>query len=205
MADNRKSKAKQTDSYHHGDLRQALLDEAAVMLQEGGPDSISLRALARRVGVSHAAPGHHFADRNALLAALATDGFRALHERLASVMAGGGNVDSSRGAAGMAYIDVALERPGTFKLMFGGLPGGLTGDNCPPDLAEESTKAFMALLDLVGVEVEPDQLESDYQLTEVELETWALVHGAATLFLDGALNVDESEFRALVKKMLDAH
>ena len=62
-------------SYHHGDLRQALLAEATAMLEESGADGLSLRALARRVGVSHAAPGHHFADRNALLAELAADGF----------------------------------------------------------------------------------------------------------------------------------
>lgn len=185
--------------YHHGDLRQALLDEAAVMLEEVGADGISLRALARRVGVSHAAPGHHFADRSTLLAELAATGFQTLHQRLHTSQTEAGD---SYVAAGRAYVDVALEQPHTFKLMFGGLPMAVTAENCPPRLAEESTKAFLALLQVAGVEIDPDITEEDYTLTSVELRTWALVHGAATLFIDGALRVDEITFRQLVEEML---
>jgi len=168
------------------------------MLEEVGADGISLRALARRVGVSHAAPGHHFADRNTLLAELAADGFRLLRQRIERAL----EEDDPYLAAGRAYIDVALERPNTFTLMFGGLPGGLAAGDCPPRLAEESTAAFMALLRVAGVDVDPDQPAGDYRLTSVELRTWALVHGAATLFINGALNVSRERFSDLVTEML---
>lgn len=184
--------------YHHGDLRRALLDEAAVMLEQEGVEGISLRSLARRVGVSHAAPGHHFADRYALLAELAADGFHVLHQRLEPPAD-----DHDIEGAGRAYVDFALARPNTFKLMFGGLPGGLSSDDCPPRLREESGRAFLALLRVAGVDVDPAAVEdATYELSAVELRTWSLVHGAATLFVDGALPVNEDEFRWLVDRML---
>src|SRR5215211_3555766 len=65
-------------AYHHGNLRRALLDEAIAVIGEAGPGAVGLRDLARRVGVSHAAPAHHFGDKRGLLTAVATDGFRRL-------------------------------------------------------------------------------------------------------------------------------
>src|SRR5690349_3579164 len=98
-------------TYHHGDLRPALLKAAGRVLEKEGPAALSLRELARRAGVSHNAPYRHFADREALLAALAADGFRMLGEVL--------GVASSR-HRGEAYVRFALEHPQLFRLMFGG-------------------------------------------------------------------------------------
>jgi len=193
---------KKKTRYHHGDLRQALLDEGSKMLEEVGIDGISLRGLARRLGVSHAAPAHHFRDRDTLLAELAADGFVTLHQALEAAMTDG---HKPWVAAGQAYVDVALLKPETFKLMF----GGLSREDCPPRLTEESTRAYLALLEISGVEVDPEidvntAVESGaYQLGVAELRTWALVHGAATLYLDQSLGVDEHRFRQLVAEMLD--
>ena len=193
--------------YHHGDLRQALLDEGARMLEELGADGVSLRGLARRLGVSHAAPGHHFSDRDTLLAELAADGFIRLHQKIDAALDKAA-LDSAglnpKQAAGEAYIDVAMSNPQTFKLMF----SGLAGDDCPPRLGEESTRAYLSLLRSAGVDVSGyadyagNGAPDDYEMGVAEFETWALIHGAATLFIDDSLNVDETKFRQLVSAML---
>src|ERR1700716_321467 len=99
-------------SYHHGDLKAALLQTAGETLEKQGLALISLRETARRAGVSHNAPYRHFPDREALLAALAAEGFAMLGERLR---------DQPGRVMGEAYVRFALEQPQRFRLMFGGL------------------------------------------------------------------------------------
>src|SRR6202041_2311693 len=98
-------------TYHHGDLRAAILTEAARLVRERGPDRVSLRELAREAGVSHAAPTHHFTDRRGLFTALATQGFRLLTEAL--IKARGHFAD-----AAVAYVRFAIEHPGHYQVMF---------------------------------------------------------------------------------------
>src|SRR5512144_1083100 len=104
--------------YHHGELRNALLTTALRIVAEEGVAALTLRDLARRLGVSHGAPAHHFPDRASLLAALAGEGFLQLSETLASA-----TVDPARGraarlrAAGRAYVAFALDHPGSFRVM----------------------------------------------------------------------------------------
>lgn len=186
-------------AYHHGDLRNALLEEAGRMIEEDGIAGLSLRGLARRLGVSHAAPGHHFNDRDALLGEIAADGFAALADGLEKALE---DEDDLSVAAGLAYVDVALAAPQRFKLMFASR--FLREDDIPERLVEESARAFQALLRLArGDEAEALEPES-YRMGVEEFRDWSLVHGAATLFLDGALGAvgDEEEFRALVVGML---
>jgi len=97
-------------SYHHGDLRQALLDAAEELLEREGVEALSIRAVARQVGVSHAAPAHHFGDLRGLLTALAADGFR----RFALALAEAGPLAGQ----GAAYVRFARDHPGLFLLMF---------------------------------------------------------------------------------------
>ncbi len=97
--------------YHHGNLRPELVRAALALLADSGPAALSLREVARRAGVSHAAPYRHFSDRAALLAALAEDGFVELEVRLEA--AGGELSDKAR-----AYVGFALEHPQRFRLMF---------------------------------------------------------------------------------------
>src|ERR1700690_439212 len=102
-------------AYHHGDLRRALFDALAAAVLEDGPGGISLRDLARRAGVSHAAPAHHFGDKRGLLTAFAADGHRLLAAAL-------NQAGASRGGdfteIGLAYIEFAIERRAHFEVMF---------------------------------------------------------------------------------------
>ncbi|WP_230684902.1 TetR/AcrR family transcriptional regulator [Cellulomonas sp. JZ18] len=110
--------------YHHGALRTALLEGAREMLVERGPDGFSLNALARRVGVSTAAPYRHFADRDALLCALADEGYVAFGAALdAAVHASSGPRDRLR-RLGIAYLRYAAENPAVFAIMFTARLGG---------------------------------------------------------------------------------
>jgi len=151
-------------SYHHADLRPALLAAARRMLERGGPEAVSLREVARRAGVSHNAPYRHFADRGALLAALAAQGF----DELAAAMAKAATAaeGSKRlGALGTAYVRFALDRPDLFRLMFGGRVRA--ADH--PTLAEAGKRAYALLA-------------QEAQLGPIR--SWALVHGLAHLLLD---------------------
>ena len=186
-------------AYHHGDLRNALIEEAGRMIEEDGISGLTLRGLARRLGVSHAAPGHHFADRSELLCEVAADGFAALSDGLEAAL---DSDDDLAGAAGLAYVDVALSAPQRFKLMFASR--FLRGEHVPERLMQESDRAYMALLRIArgdeAKELDPDS----YRMGVPEFVTWSMVHGAATLYLDGALGQvgDEDEFRRLVVGML---
>jgi AcrR family transcriptional regulator len=150
-------------TYHHGDLRAALLRGAGKVLEKQGVAALSLRDAARRAGVSHNAPYRHFADRDALLAALAAEGFRMLGEALSGV---------SGRALGEAYVRFALEHPQRFRLMFGGaLPMARY-----PELRESAARAYQGLLDSWKDMPDPQTAAA---------AAWSLVHGLAQLMLDG--------------------
>src|SRR6185312_8546459 len=100
-----------------------LLKTAGRMLEDQGPDALSLRDVARKLGVSHNAPYRHFATRDDLLAALATEGFRALGEATLKARSAAGPDDNAVNWMGLAYIDFALKNPARYRLMFGGPKG----------------------------------------------------------------------------------
>src|ERR1700752_1113561 len=104
--------------YHHGDLRAACLRAAMELLEEHGETALSLRAVARRAGVSPAAPYRHYADRDALISAVAAVGYRELAERLAAAHPSPSTPVQLAGVA-IAYVQFALERPALFRIMFG--------------------------------------------------------------------------------------
>jgi AcrR family transcriptional regulator len=160
-------------AYHHGDLRRGLLAAARALLEGGGPEAVSLREAARAAGVSHNAPYRHFAGRDALLAALAADGFSELRARLEAARDGGSA--NPLDALGRAYLGFAhTERP-RFRLMFG---GGLDRA-AHPDLAAAADAAFAVLRDAVAAQVPPAAARRE------ALRAWGLVHGLATLVADG--------------------
>jgi AcrR family transcriptional regulator len=169
--------------YHHGDLRRELLDASLAIIQEGGLDSFSLRDVARRAGVSPAAPYHHFATKTELLAALAGEGFAGL--AAAMTAARQAEADGSAGdrlrAIGEAYVRYALEHPAHFRLMF----------RSPVSEAhvagEPADDGFAILLDAVReVSALPGVADAASQPALVLL-AWSIVHGAASLVLDGPL------------------
>jgi AcrR family transcriptional regulator len=124
---------KDDSSYHHGDLHAALVNAAAVEIERGGYESLSLRELAESVGVSRTAPYRHFADRRALLAAVALDGFERLTAIYRRAMGSGNNPRDRLAAAGRGYLRFAAERPQMFRLMF--VSDLLGGGTVPPNAA----------------------------------------------------------------------
>ena len=122
---------KNDSSYHHGDLRGALVKAAVTEIERGGYENLSLRELAKSLGVSRAAPYRHFADRRALLAAVAADGFDRLTAIYRNAIANGKTPQARLAAAGRAYLAFAAERPQLFRLMF---VSDLLGQSmAPPD------------------------------------------------------------------------
>jgi AcrR family transcriptional regulator len=136
-------------SYHHGDLRASLVKAAVAEIERGGYENLSLRELAESVGVSRAAPYRHFADRRALLAAVAADGFERLTAIYRKAMESSETPQERLAAAGRGYLKFAAERPQMFRLMF--VSDLLGGGTAPPDAvlvraAGESYSVFESLV-----------------------------------------------------------
>ena len=155
--------------YHHGDLPAALLLAAGKTLEKEGVEALTLRTLARRTGVSHAAPYRHFRHREALLAALAAEGFAMLGRAQREAAAAGG----LRGM-GEAYVRFALAHPQRFRLMF----GGRLKIAQHPALREVAAKTFEGLSGALAARVGDAPGARD-----ASIAAWALVHGLAQLLL----------------------
>ncbi len=125
-------------TYHHGHLRLALIAAARALLDEGGANAVGLREAARRVGVSPTATYRHFRDKEALLAAVAAEGFR----EFGAALAAAGRASEPLSAMGAAYVDFALARPGMFRLMFSPL---MAKSEAHPELKAAADEAFAML------------------------------------------------------------
>jgi AcrR family transcriptional regulator len=163
-------------TYHHGDLRAALVSAAMELLEESGERELSLRAVARRAGVSPAAPYRHYADREALVSAVAGLGYRELAERLAAAHPSPSTPEQLASVA-IAYVQFALERPALFRIMF--------GEPCDRDNDERvaATAAVSAYVHSIAQRTFPGA-DDEALATAI----WALVHGLAFLHLDGKLD-----------------
>src|SRR5262249_16264245 len=157
-------------TYHHGDLRQALVRSALEILSEAGVAGLSLRAAARRGQVAAMAPYGHFADKEALLAAVAEYGFRELAARLTAATGAAADPRAGLGALGVAYVLFAREQPSLFKLMFGPMIEQKSGH---PDLDEAGGACFNALRQAVGAAKCFDGY-SDARV--LALTSWSLFH-----------------------------
>ncbi|WGP05472.1 TetR/AcrR family transcriptional regulator [Bacillus subtilis] len=162
-------------TYHHGDLRRTLLAETASAIAEDGVAKLSMRALAKRAGVSNAAPTYHFGAKSGLLTALAAEGYDRLAEAMASV-GDGGLIDR-----GVAYVEFALACPSHFTVMF--QPRLLDDDDA--ELTAARQRAWAALS--VGVAQTRSGPDSDFGVA-----AWSLVHGYATLVLSGAVEPEDA-------------
>ena len=177
-------KRKPAGRYHHGDLRRALLDAALVLLDEGGVASLTLRGAARRAGVTQAAPYRHFADKEALLAAVAEEGFRALADRMQAVAGGADDAPLRRlRGLGLAYVAFATEHPARYRVMFG---AEIPDKAAHPDLKVAADRAFGLLRDSIEACQQVGAVRSD-DVNRLAMIAWSLVHGLAALLIDGQL------------------
>ncbi|MGW4323084.1 TetR/AcrR family transcriptional regulator [Streptomyces sp. NPDC004684] len=184
-------------TYHHGDLRAACLRAARELLEEDGSAGLSLRAVARRAGVSATAPYRHYADREALVSAVAAQGYRELAESLATAHPSPSTPDDLAAVA-VAYVRFALDHPALFRVMF--------AEPCDPDNEERAAATAVISEYVRGIVhrafpgVDPDALSTT---------VWALVHGLAFLHLDGKLDastpeVVDTQVRAAVRALFTA-
>lgn len=166
-------------SYHHGDLRQALVNAAIQLVTNHGPNQFSMADACRIAGVSKAAPYRHFANKNALLKEVVQQGFLDMRQSMEKVLPQSTPGSNQRIAAiGMAYIHYAMKMPQVFKLMFGNTATLEFGDD-----ERAGKSAFQILLDEVILRTKETQED---QLMKLAFPLWTLVHGAALLIIDNA-------------------
>ncbi|WLQ42655.1 TetR/AcrR family transcriptional regulator [Streptomyces laculatispora] len=184
-----------TRTYHHGDLRRAVLTAALDVIRTEGPGALSLRDLARRAGVSHAAPAHHFRDRTGLLTAIATEGYELFADALADA--------PDLRERGVRYVRFATEHPAHFQVMF------------QPELCRADDPELVAAKDRASVELRTgvSGLPAAGRGEDAALAgtaAWSLAHGFATLLLSGNLGGavgdrdPEEVFRSVAGLLFDA-
>ncbi len=186
-----------TDTYHHGDLREASIAAGLRLLAEGGPDAVTIRGVARIAHVSHTAPLHHFADREALLDAIAQRGFDRLLDRLvAAAEEGATSPIAQLRAYGIACVEEAVANPGLFSLMFARARDGI-GETAGHRLVELCAEAIDA-----GELAGPDP-------QVLSLVLWSTVHGLASLYVSrylgqGFVTGEPADARAGAEVVLDS-
>jgi len=173
-------------SYHHGNLFSVLLDSAEQELNERGIEGFSLRGVAKRANVSHAAPAHHFGDANGLLTALAARGFERFIQRQHDFRQRAPSDSRAQlEASGVGYVVFALENPAIFRLMF----SSDRPDFNDPDLQQVAESAFEELVEHVrGVTEDKSSPKKDSAMMLDVAAAWAVAHGLADLLVAGRLN-----------------
>jgi AcrR family transcriptional regulator len=174
-----------SDGYHHGDLRRALLDAALALIEEKGIEALTLREVARRAGVSHAAPYHHFADLGALVSALAVEGLRGLGATQRAAAAGGRQESAAARvhALGLDYVRYAVRNPARFRLMW---RPELCGSGDGEAVTAAGLEAYAPLLKAVAAGVINGEFAAE-AVDGLAFAAWAEVHGIATLLVDGPI------------------
>ena len=174
---------KKASNYHHGALWDALIHAAREILESQGYEALTLRAAARRVGVSQAAPYNHFADKAALLAAIAGQGFGEFAAAMRQELDAAVEAQARLNATGIAYVAFATTNPGLFKLMFGSSAHQVFDH---PELDAARTSAYEVLRGAVrSVHASEPRHAPDEPLES--LRSWALVHGLATMINEGTI------------------
>jgi AcrR family transcriptional regulator len=172
--------------YHHGNLRQALLEQAMIALRDGGIDELSLRELARAVGVSHAAPRRHFPDRQALLDALAIEGFRRLGATLTEAEAGGdGEFEPTLQRCAHAYVTFATTDAALLEVMFAG--------KHTETVDQAANQAFAPILSLI-LRGQTEHVLDDEDPERVGLMLLSVIHGIASLRSAGMVGPEQLEW-----------
>jgi AcrR family transcriptional regulator len=195
------------EAYHHGDLRNALVESAGRLIEAGGLGAFSLREAAREVGVSANAAYRHFEDKSALVTAVAAEGFARLAERMQRAMNGAPGRKGSAPlsiarfkAVGRAYVEFAAAQPELFRVMFGEGGADCRAAEAPEGTAETPWTLLGGALDALVA----DGLLSAERREGAELKAWAVVHGLAALILDGLTSAPTPRERAaMLESLLD--
>lgn len=183
-------------AYHHGDLPAALIDETLSIVKQDGVDAVSIREVARRARVSHAAPAHHFGSKSGLLTACAVVGFRKLTEVIDAAADGAATNRAALQATGVAYVQFAIDNPELFTIMFS---GQLQTDDAA--YTEALSGSFRRLQEILTAAETDGELRGDPRL--VGVAAWSLVHGLAALWLSGRFR-SRGEGRADRRALLEA-
>lgn len=178
-------------AYHHGDLRRALVTEGLVLIRDGAADALSMRELARRVGVSATAVYRHFPDKAALMTALAAEGRALLGVAQRASFEGAGGGSTGFAAAGAAYVRFALDDPALFRVVF--------QHPAPADLMDRGDGPEGAMTFLLATARALAPAKADPQV--FALQAWSLVHGLAMLMLDEQVPADAM----IARSVIDAH
>ena len=192
-----------TTSYHHGDLKNALIKAGVKILAKEGVSGLSLRKVAKQAGVSHAAPYSHFADKQALIAAISTEGFKQLYKQIASAR----EAYSQKPSAllletARAYIQFAMNEPDRFKLMFSSV---IEKEKEYPEFVEASYENFQQLVSVVETCQQAGLLKpgpSDLMAVSV----WSSVHGMIMLIIEGQVShtvLDKHDIDDILKNTLN--
>ncbi len=185
--------------YHHGDLRRALLDAAAEILESDGPAALSLRAVARRAGVSATAPYHHFADKQALLAAVNAQSFEGLSDNMSQTGAAAGDSIDRIVLLGIGYVNYATRNPERFRLMFGASQAETGTDD---NLAKKGRAAFTMIGGAISHHLARMPPPAPEPATAT-LAAWSIVHGLATLLVDGRLGLELTDREGIMHLVRD--
>lgn len=184
MASTSNEKPLNKSKYHHGDLRRALIDAAVKLIADQGLDALTLREVAQQVGVSRMAPYRHFADKSALLAAVAEEGFRALEQQLIQASQAQTDPLETLQAIGVAYIRYAINHAAHYRVMFG---TEIADKQSYPALLQVARDTFGVLVQTL-IECHQNGLVYPAEPTQQAQVAWSLVHGLSMLAIDGQLS-----------------
>lgn len=185
----RRPRKKRAGRYHHGHLRRALIDEALRTIDRHGVETLTLRSVGESLGVSRTALYRHFSDKQALLAAVASEGFRTLRQALLDAWERHGHGTAGFEAMGAAYLRFAAAHPSHYRVMFGRFVESCARE---PELIEESMAAFHALVDAIVEQQQQGLVRNDDPVLLARF-IWSITHGISMLVIDGQLSgIDRS-------------
>ena len=193
-------RSKRPNRYHHGDLPRALLDAALRIVETQGKEALTLRAVARLAGVSQAAPYRHFANKEALLAGVAEEGFRSLMSAMRESVQACGDIPLARlRAVGIGYVTFATSHPSHFRVMFG---RDMADRSAFPSLRQVARDTLGIVVDAIADCQRAGLVRSEEPAADLALTAWSSVHGLSALLLDGVLDRPVADVAEMVTRDL---
>jgi AcrR family transcriptional regulator len=196
----RARRSRRPNRYHHGDLPRALLDAALDIVKTEGTEALTLRATARLAGVSQTAPYRHFVNKEAILAAVAEEGFRSLMAAMAHAAAAFADSPLERlRAVGLAYVIFATNHSSHFRVMFG---REMADRSASTALRQVATDTFNVVVDVIAGCQRAGFVRSEEPAADLALTAWSTVHGLSALLVDGVLDRSVAEVAEMVSRDL---